>query len=611
MSEILKSKDEQLDQLLLESEKNPEALVDLLARFADAIADRMDIAYAYDQTIIAICRKWKNEYKEAEGMAYIIEALSNYYKTFFHKVDTPVRKALSIFDETGHKDLFGLASMVCGANKRSLGEIDDAVKHLMNGSEAIDPHGSFGVYCCYCYYQLAEICVAIKDHDAARENYQLTAEIAERINSQTPLFRAYNGLGNLLSAEGKTEEALEYLNKSLKIGTTISQRSRVLCDLGIFNIKQNNPSLAAEQLKESYSIRIENDFEDAASTSLIYLSEANLKLGKLKEALNNIEEALSYTQKFNSKAKMSLCYQLLWKIHEAFENWKEAVSHFKMYDELQNELNAVKLQNIYKLQNQKIADQKKVIEEIHEEVQDSIRYAKRIQSAILPPDKLIHEFLPNSFVLYKPKDIVAGDFYWMERIGNRVLFAAADCTGHGVPGAMVSVVCNNGLNRSVREYGLTDPGEILDKTREIVIDEFEKSEEEVMDGMDIALCTLEGNTLKYAGANNPLWIIRNNEIIEFKANKQPIGKFDLAQPFQTHTIELLKGDSFYIFSDGFVDQFGGERGKKFKPANLKKALLSIQGENMTAQKPLLDKVFEEWKSELEQVDDVCMIGVRI
>ena len=224
---------------------------------------------------------------------------------------------------------------------------------------------------------------------------------------------------------------------------------------------------------------------------------------------------------------------------------------------------------------------------------------------------MVKEYLQESFILYKPKDIVAGDFYWLEQKDGKVLFASADCTGHGVPGAMVSVVCNNGLNRSVREHGLSDPGKILDKTREIVISEFEKSEEDVKDGMDIALCSLEGNKLLYAGAHNPLWIIRNGEIIETKANKQPIGKFDNLLPYTTHTFDLLKGDTFYIFSDGYPDQFGGERGKKYKSGNFKKFLISIQEYPMEEQHKLLDEEFENWKGKIEQIDDVCVIGVRV
>jgi len=257
--------------------------------------------------------------------------------------------------------------------------------------------------------------------------------------------------------------------------------------------------------------------------------------------------------------------------------------------------------------------QKEIVDEKNREILDSINYAKRIQSAILPSTKLVKEYLQQSFILYKPKDIVAGDFYWMEHKEGKVLFAAADCTGHGVPGAMVSVVCNNALNRSVREYGLSDPGKILDKTREIVINEFEKSEEDVKDGMDIALCSLEGNKLSYAGAHNALWIIRNgsNKIEETKANKQPIGKFDLTTPYTTHSFELEKGDSVYIFSDGYVDQFGGPKGKKFKAKAFRELLLSIQDTPMEEHSFLIDKAFEKWRGNIEQIDDVCVIGIRI
>jgi serine phosphatase RsbU (regulator of sigma subunit) len=256
----------------------------------------------------------------------------------------------------------------------------------------------------------------------------------------------------------------------------------------------------------------------------------------------------------------------------------------------------------------------KIKDQFHE-IQDSIKYAKRIQSAILPPQKLVKEYLPESFVLYKPKDIVAGDFYWMEHMDDSILFAAADCTGHGVPGAMVSVVCNNGLNRSVREYGLTEPGKILDKTREIILQEFEKSEEEVKDGMDISLCALnvKERKLEWSGANNPLWIVRKDaqEIEEIKANKQPIGRYAEPKPFTTHQINLSAGDTVYVFTDGYQDQFGGDKGKKFKAAKFKELLLQIQTLSLEEQRKKIDAAFESWRGQLEQVDDVCVIGVRV
>ena len=199
----------------------------------------------------------------------------------------------------------------------------------------------------------------------------------------------------------------------------------------------------------------------------------------------------------------------------------------------------------------------------------------------------------------------------MEKKGDKLLFAAADCTGHGVPGAMVSVICNNALNRSVREHFLTNPADILNKSREIVLSEFAKSDEDVKDGMDIALCSIEGMKLEYAGANNPLWIIRNNEIIEVKPDKQPIGMFEMAKPFAGHEFSLEKGDVIYVFTDGYVDQFGGVKGKKFKSKALRELLLSIQNISMEEQKQVLYKTFHNWKGEIEQIDDVCIFGVKV
>lgn len=260
-----------------------------------------------------------------------------------------------------------------------------------------------------------------------------------------------------------------------------------------------------------------------------------------------------------------------------------------------------------------IVRQKEEISSTNMEITDSIAYAKRIQKAILPPDKLVKEHLPDSFILYKPKDIVAGDFYWVEKAGGQIFFAVADCTGHGVPGAMVSVVCNNALNRSFHEPGQHSPAEILNKTRESVIREFAKSEEEIKDGMDISICAYNPLTrqLQWAGANNPLLIFRSGTLTEVRPDKQPIGNFTVEQPFTNHTFVLEKDDLIYIFSDGYPDQFGGPRGKKLKYPAFKELLLSNAGKTMEEQKALLDDALEDWKGKLSQVDDICVMGVRI
>lgn len=265
-------------------------------------------------------------------------------------------------------------------------------------------------------------------------------------------------------------------------------------------------------------------------------------------------------------------------------------------------------------QNQQLEYQKAEIEEKTNDILDSIKYAERIQTAILPTDDTLSTIFDGEhFVLYKPKDIVSGDFYWADRFGDQAIFAAVDCTGHGVPGAFVSIVGFNGLNRTVNEFDLRDPGQILDKLTDLVVGTFAKSESSIKDGMDIALCNIDYSkmVLTYAGANNPLIYVRDGELHEIKANKQPIGEFQNRVPFTTHTLELKKGDCIYVFSDGYADQFGGEKGKKFKGKALKKLLLDIHNLDMKTQREKLNEVFELWKGDFEQLDDVCLFGVKI
>jgi serine phosphatase RsbU (regulator of sigma subunit) len=208
---------------------------------------------------------------------------------------------------------------------------------------------------------------------------------------------------------------------------------------------------------------------------------------------------------------------------------------------------------------------------------------------------------------------VAGDFFWMEVQNGKVYYAAADCTGHGVPGAMMSVVCSNALSEALQEHKAGNTGELLDKTREMVIQRLAKSGEEVKDGMDISLCAIDFNriALQWSGANNPLWIIRNGNLIEFKPDKQPIGAHLQPAPFTSHNVQIQSGDLIYVLTDGYEDQFGGPKGKKYKAAQLKEKLLSISNLGMEEQRNFLDAEFEKWRGNVEQVDDVCVIGLRI
>jgi len=518
--------------------------------------------------------KIRKEIDHKSGVAQTLNNIGVIYDNQGHKDSALIyfHESLNIRQEIGNKKDIAASLQHIGKALCELDSIDKGLSLLKQGiqiSQSIDNK----LWIAYTADVISSQYLRINQIDSAEYYANLSMEIANKIGYPSNIERAAHNLFEVHLKRNEFEKALEMYMLKIKMRDSI-------------NNDQTQKATIRQQTK--YEYEKQKAIDDAEHEKLITIKQEE------KEKQQIITYAISF----------GLLLVVLFLFFVA------------------NRLQITKKQKVV-IEKQKkdveMAHQK--LEEKAQEILDSISYAKRIQSAILPPLKTVKEQLKNSFILYKPKDVVAGDFYWMESIPgqannkSKVLFAAADCTGHGVPGAMVSVVCNNALNRSVREQGLVTPGKILDNARKIVVEEFEKSDQEVKDGMDIALCSLQQldtrYQLEYAGANNPLWIIRNGEIIETKANKQPIGKFENPLPYTTHTFELIKGDNIYIFSDGYTDQFGGEKGKKIKANGLRKLLLSIQNKSMDEQKEILDHYFEEWKGNLEQIDDVCIIGVRI
>jgi serine phosphatase RsbU (regulator of sigma subunit) len=507
-----------------------------------------------------------------------------------------------------------------------------------------------------------------QDYTTALFYYKQSLEIDVKVNNRQGAATLYSNIGGVYTVLKRYDKALISFIKGLIIFEEMGDKSgiaMILTHIGQVHYEQGDYESAFVNANRSFKIAKEDNYYKRLNSSAFLLSKIFEEQEKPEKALDMYKLYTATKDSMtNENTKSSAVRQQTQYEYES----QKAIDDAVYSKELARQQEAKEKQQIIiyaigfgltllaaflifvfnrlrltRRQKSTIELQKKNVEAAHlevseknKEILDSINYAKRIQKAILPNHDLVKQYLMNSFVLFKPKDIVAGDFYWMEASSSFsseegsansslvsiddkcILFAAADCTGHGVPGAMVSVVCNNALNRSVREYGLTDPGKILDKTREIVISEFSddsevnnQKEDYVKDGMDIALCSLTGSTLKYAGANNPLWIVRDGELIERKADKQPIGSFRSQVPFTTHEIELKKNDALYIFSDGYADQFGGEKGKKFMTKAVKKLLLSIQDKSMDIQRSLLNEAFENWRGNNEQVDDVCFIGVRI
>ena len=262
------------------------------------------------------------------------------------------------------------------------------------------------------------------------------------------------------------------------------------------------------------------------------------------------------------------------------------------------------------------------MEDQKNEITDSIRYAKRIQNALLPPDDLVQGALPEHFILYLPRDIVSGDFYWVMKRDRYLYFAAADCTGHGVPGAFMSILGMTLLKEITGNHDIRQASEVLTRLRsdlktalhQLVVNRETFLETDVKDGLDLAFCILDTETLElqYSGAYSPLIYVQKNDLFEVKADRMPIGiTHGSEKDFKNNVIQLQKGDCIYVFSDGFADQFGGPGHKKFKSKKFKKELLKISSMSMSEQKKYLHQVFNDWKQNINQLDDVIVIGLRV
>ncbi len=347
------------------------------------------------------------------------------------------------------------------------------------------------------------------------------------------------------------------------------------------------------------------------------LEERHDEIGEMTQALNILIDALESTRDFADelgKGNFNATYTPL------SEEDSMGYALLKMRDALAE--NERVLEQKVKERTAEVVRQKEEIEEqnlkiseLYTEVTDSIRYAKRIQEAILPPAEVIKKYLPESFVLYRPKDIVSGDFYWFETYENKSYLAAVDCTGHGVPGAFMSIVGYNILNYALSSTKGGSPAQILDVLNKGVSNTLHKtSNVETKDGMDVAMCTIhhDTNILEYAGAYNPLYIVRDNEVLKIKADKFPIGSYH-ENPnlhYSNHKIELKKGDAVYIFSDGYADQFGGPKGKKLMYKRFREILLEIVDLPAHEQQKRLLDYFLDWKGSLEQVDDILILGFK-
>lgn len=494
----------------------------------------------------------------------------------------------------------------------------------------------------WCYYTLATYQFDSNQLLEAEENYNKSLEYFKKSVTKYGYARTSNGLASIKIKQGKLQEAAEILNEIREIYVyygKLSGLSRALTDLGVIESKLGRHRESLTLHEHAYQMRLDTSNIQGQITSLLEMGQELIALKKYKEGEQKLTEAVTITEKNNFKAKAFRAHQLLAQLHKEQKNWPLAMQHLEQYfnlksqvlvDEstgrlklLQTQLLAEESEKRAELEQQNNLELRKaytIIESKNSEILQSIDYAKRIQKTILPGKKTLTHYFPHYFVFYQPKDIVAGDFYWFKAIDSKLFFAVCDSTGHGVPGAFVSLVCNQALNRAVTEFNLLQPSLILDKVNELVVEAFSENEHEsINDGMDASLLMLDtqSNQLQWAGANNPLWIVSSVDeqinLAELKGNKQPIGKFDFTQAFTNHQLPLIKGNKYYLFSDGFADQFGGpdweKGGKKFSQKKFRELICSIAKHPLSEQAQLVEQAFLNWKSDGEQIDDILVAGI--
>lgn len=531
------------------------------------------------------------------------------------------------FQQNNDKPGEGAALSMLSLYYKNLGQLEKALECVNKSILYLKDEPKYLYFLGVAHFQGGDINQVLLDHDAALDFLKRGLEY---FANDTQLFKArlLSGIGNIYKDKNALDDAFAYFQECMTLIEGKKQymiESKNYSDLGNYYFKRGDYEKSLEYQSKSLSIRKELNQTSPLITNYIELAELYLKQNKLEIALENalLAEALSkehnvIVKKYQSDLTISLIY-------EAMGNSKIALEYYKRFhhakDTLTGQENSRKIKQInmhheiesvhkekeiFKLRNV-------VLKQALEDIESSVRYAKRIQEAILPPIALIKSKFKDVFILYKPKDVVAGDFYWMEELNDIIFIAVADCTGHGVPGAIVSVICSNSLNRVVYEHKLTDPSKILEKTSELVCKTFEKSAEDVKDGMDISLIAYDKKHKKlfWSGANNPLWYIEDDTLHEITPVKRPIGKSDQLVSFKSHSIEVKPNTTFYLFTDGFADQFGGEYGKKFKYKPLKEKLLSVVNKRASEQYEELNATFERWRGELEQVDDVCIIGFKL
>lgn len=479
---------------------------------------------------------------------------------------------------------------------------------------------------------------SIDEDDKSIQHYRDALKITESLNDLQGTAYNLGNIGYVFQKKGNFEDALKYMNKTVEILTKINDLlglADVLNNIGKVYFAKKNFNLAkpcfSDSLEKSRQIHHLRGMANAGTNiGNCYTHEENFE-----KALEYHGEALKAAGEMGEKLLVSEILNNISYSYERAGNLENALVYFKKYEDVKSEMlknvskttiNTIRAQfdlekektekELYRIKNIELADAYRQIEEKNKDITDSIYYAKRIQDAILPGREFIKRIFPDSFVFFRPRDIVSGDFFWSAQIHDIFLFAVADCTGHGVPGAFMSLIGNDYLTQIISDSEVTTPGKALAMLDAKISRNLNRKDETIKtrDGMDIALCAYYASSgmLQYAGARRPLLLIRNGVMEVYKPDTFSIGGIDqVSKIFKDHTICLKKNDALYLFTDGYTDQFGGLKEKKFKLQKLKELLLKIYDKPMEEQEQIIQYEISGWQGNLQQVDDILVTGIKM
>jgi serine phosphatase RsbU (regulator of sigma subunit) len=466
------------------------------------------------------------------------------------------------------------------------------------------------------------------------EYFNMGLKIREESGDENGAASSLNRIGMVLRQTKKYEESLEYYFRSLEIRKKNNQTGAIPWTLlGIASTYEE-----MQKFHESlgyYEQGMTGGDKRCTLQCMMGAGRVYSHLGDTEHAERRLEQSLLMAQELKSLALIADAHAALAAHYELFKKPDKALKSFKQYlkakesfqsNEVQSKLSNIEVahaiekseqeKEIYRLRHVELKAAYDIIEEINRDITASINYASRIQRAMLPGPDEVAGLFSNIFIFYLPRDIVSGDFYWCSEINNKLILVAGDCTGHGVPGALMSMLGISFLEEIVNNRKISESGMILNELRKEVQRALHQtgSREEAKDGMDISLCVIDKKmkTIQYSGAYNSIYMIRKGELTEYQADRMPIGIFDLAdRNFTSQIIQYRTGDIIYMYSDGFADQFGGPNRKKFKYMALKELLIKVHLSPMKKQKEILEKEFLDWRGTNSQTDDVLIVGLKL